>query len=143
MPPHNNSLLAYKGRNTEAERIHERETEIWEKTLGPDHPTVATSLINRVGLLTSMMRVNGIIIHIIVYSAILFWCSVSYHHPPTFAQGKYAEAELLSQRSQGIQEKALSPDHPGVAQLFNNRAELFRAQVRVVRNSKKLRRAHV
>ncbi|CAN0489574.1 unnamed protein product [Laminaria digitata] len=37
-------------------------------------------------------------------------------------QGKYAEAEPLYERSQAIRENVLGPEHPEVAQSFNNRA---------------------
>ena len=45
-----------------------------------------------------------------------------------YAQGKYAEAEPLYQRSLAIREKALGPEHPDVAQSLNNLAELYRTQ---------------
>src|SRR6266705_554827 len=44
--------------------------------------------------------------------------------------GKYAEAVPLAQRALAIREKALGPDHPDVASLLNNLAELYRAQGR-------------
>ena len=45
-----------------------------------------------------------------------------------YAQGKYAEAEPLYQRSLAIWEKALGPEHPDVATSLNNLAALYRAQ---------------
>ena len=42
------------------------------------------------------------------------------------AQGKYAEAEPLHQRSLAIWEKALGPEHPDVAQSLENYAGLLR-----------------
>ncbi|CAM9165046.1 unnamed protein product [Ectocarpus sp. 8 AP-2014] len=44
------------------------------------------------------------------------------------AQRKYIEAEPLYERAQAMQEKVLGPEHPGVAQSLNNRAELLRVQ---------------
>lgn len=44
-------------------------------------------------------------------------------------QGRYEEAGLLYERSLAIREKALGPDHPGVAQSLNNRAGLLGIQV--------------
>ena len=44
------------------------------------------------------------------------------------------EAEPLYERSQAIQEKALGPEHPDVAQSLNNRAGLLESQVRAVTN---------
>ncbi len=46
------------------------------------------------------------------------------------AQGRYAEAEPLYQRSLGIREKSLGAEHPDVAQSLNNLAELYRVQGR-------------
>ena len=46
------------------------------------------------------------------------------------AQGNYAEARPLYERSLAINEKALGPEHPSVAASLNNLAALFRAQVR-------------
>ncbi|CAN0313798.1 unnamed protein product, partial [Hapterophycus canaliculatus] len=43
-------------------------------------------------------------------------------------QGKYTQAEPLYEKSQAIQEKVLGPEHPDVATMLNNRAELLRAQ---------------
>jgi tetratricopeptide (TPR) repeat protein len=44
------------------------------------------------------------------------------------AQGQYAKAEPLYQRSLAIREKALGPEHPDVAQSLNNLAALYKAQ---------------
>ena len=46
------------------------------------------------------------------------------------AQGKYAEAEPLYQRSLGIREKALGPEHPDVAVSLENFAGLLREMER-------------
>ena len=47
------------------------------------------------------------------------------------AQGQYAKAEPLYQRSLAIWEKALGPDHPEVATSLNNLAVLYRRPRRV------------
>ncbi len=46
------------------------------------------------------------------------------------AQGRYAEAEPLFQRSLAIREKALGPEHPHVAQSLENYAALLRQTAR-------------
>ena len=46
------------------------------------------------------------------------------------AQGKYAEAEPLYQRALAILEKVLGPDHPDVAAVLSNYADLLRATKR-------------
>ncbi len=42
-----------------------------------------------------------------------------------YAQGKYAQAEPLYQRSLAIREKALGPEHPNVATVLENYAALL------------------
>ena len=46
------------------------------------------------------------------------------------AQGRYADAEPLYQRSLAIREKGLGPDHPDVATALNNLADLYLSQGR-------------
>jgi len=46
------------------------------------------------------------------------------------SQGKYNEAEPLYRRAIAIDEKALGPDHPGLATDLNKLAELLEDQVR-------------
>ncbi len=46
------------------------------------------------------------------------------------AQGHYAEAEPLYQRSLAIFEKTLGPEHPHVAAILENYAALFRHTAR-------------
>ena len=43
-----------------------------------------------------------------------------------YAQGQYAEAEPFYQRSLAIWEKALGPEHPDVATILENYADLLR-----------------
>ena len=45
-------------------------------------------------------------------------------------QGRYSEAEPLYKRSLAVVEKALGHDHPKVAAVLNNLAEVFRKQGR-------------
>ena len=51
-------------------------------------------------------------------------------NPLPVAQGNYAEAGPLYLRSLAILEKALGPEHPSVATLLANLAELLESQVR-------------
>lgn len=44
----------------EADPLYLRSFEIGEKTLGPDHPHLATQLHNRAGLLTKQVGATGI-----------------------------------------------------------------------------------
>ncbi|CAN0587929.1 unnamed protein product, partial [Ectocarpus sp. 12 AP-2014] len=45
--------ISRQGNYPEAVSLNERATEIWVKTVGPEHPTVATALNNRARLLLS------------------------------------------------------------------------------------------
>jgi tetratricopeptide (TPR) repeat protein len=54
----NNQALLYFsiGKYTEAELLYQRTLHIWEKSLGPDHPDIATCLENYATLLKKMNR---------------------------------------------------------------------------------------
>lgn len=54
---------------------------------------------------------------------------LTYASPLTVAQDKLAEAEPLYKRALAIHEKVLGSEHPGVATLLNNLAELLDSQV--------------
>jgi tetratricopeptide (TPR) repeat protein len=123
---------------TEAEPLYQYSLAIREKTLGKDHPDVATSLNN----LADLYRDQG------KYAEAepLYQRSLAIRekvqgagHPDVATslnnlaglydnQGKYGEAEALYQRSLAIREKALGPAHPDVATSLNNLAELYRNQ---------------
>ncbi|CAN0061571.1 unnamed protein product, partial [Laminaria digitata] len=75
-----------QGKYAEADPLCLRASGI-RKTLGPDHPSVATTRLN---------DTNG--------------CGDLW--PQMDGQGKYAEADPLYLRANGIGEKALGPDHP-------------------------------
>ncbi len=56
---HNLSALLYRqGKYAEAEPLVKRSVAIGEKTLGPEHPTVAAGLENYADLLRKMRRRN-------------------------------------------------------------------------------------
>ena len=63
-----------------------------------------------------------------------FKCSVTLLRSRQCFQGEYAEANRLYLRVIEIGEKTLGPDHLDLATTLNNRAELLRVQVRVIRN---------
>lgn len=55
---------------------------------------------------------------------------LNYDSTAAYIQGRFAEANLLYERCQSIDEKILGPEHPSLAITLNNRAELLREQVR-------------
>ncbi|CAM9933909.1 unnamed protein product, partial [Ectocarpus sp. 12 AP-2014] len=122
------------GKFAEAEPLYDRCQAIYEKVLGPDHPSVAVALQSRAGLLAEQGKFAEA-------EALHDRCQVfnekvlGPEHPSVAAtlhsraglmvkQGKFAEAEALSDRCQVIDEKLLGPDHPSVATTLHNLAGL-------------------
>ena len=130
--------LGVEGKYGEAATIWQQILAFSEKTLGQDHPDVATSLNS----LAELLRLQG------QYAAAepLYRSSLAIRekalgpvHPAVAAslnnlavllraQGQYAAAEPLYRRSLAIHEKALGPDHPAVASSLNSLAVLLRSQ---------------
>jgi len=102
--------LSSAGRYSDAIPIAQQILRIREMAFGPDHPRIATSLDN----LASLYRSQGELYR---------------------SQGRNSDADLLYwkssamyARSLAIKEKVLGPDHPDVAKLLNNLAEMYRSQ---------------
>ncbi|CBN74851.1 NB-ARC and TPR repeat-containig protein [Ectocarpus siliculosus] len=133
--------LNNRGKYSEAEPLYERCQAIQEKILGPEHlehPSLATTLNNRAGLLEAQGKYDDAE-PLYVRAIAIGEKALGPEHPDVAvwlnnraellrAQGKYEEAEPLYERSQAIRETVLGPEHPDVAQSLNNRAELLRAQ---------------
>ncbi|CAM9138218.1 unnamed protein product, partial [Ectocarpus sp. 13 AM-2016] len=137
----------FQGKYAEADPLYLRAIEIGEKTLGPDHPALATRLNNWAGLLVKQVRTKRC-----SYDR-RTWYVVDLEHPdvaqsfvlshmhqrhrtifslslPVTFQGKYEEAEPLFKRSLAIDEKVYGPNHPVVASYLNNWALMLQKQVR-------------
>ena len=129
-----------RGLFEETEPLLQRSLAIKEKALGPDHPSVATTLNNLAGLYESQGRYEEA--EPLYQRALAIWeKALGPDHPSVAStlnnlaalyrsQGRYEEAEPLYQRSLAIKEKALGPDHPSVASTLNNLAALYRSQGR-------------
>jgi tetratricopeptide (TPR) repeat protein len=122
----------------EAEPLQQRALATREKSLGPSHSGVASSLSN----LADLYRNQG------KYAEAVPLCQRALaidekvygpNHPEVathlnnlgllyFTQCKYVETEPLYQRAHAIREKALGPDHPRVATSLNNLAALYSRQ---------------
>ncbi|CAN0111092.1 unnamed protein product, partial [Ectocarpus sp. 8 AP-2014] len=100
-------MFTFQGRFAEADRLYAQAIEIEEKTLGPDHPSLAMSLNNR----AESLRAQNTTLRAV-------------HH----RQGMDDEAEVLFERAQTIQENVLGPTHLHLAATLNNRAGLFSTQ---------------
>jgi CHAT domain-containing protein len=128
------------GKYTEAIPLAQRALVIREKTLGPDHLDVATSLKTLALLYDKQARYadaepmykRALAIrakalgpdHPDVARA-LGNLAVFYHD-----QGRYADAEPLYKRALAIRAKALGPDHPDVAAVLNGLVLLYDKQGR-------------
>jgi len=118
----------------------ERALVLSEKSLGAEHPDLATSLNNLGGLYKSQGHYSE--------AETLYKRSLRIRekvlgpeHPDVATslnnlavlystQGRYAETELMLQRSLRIREKALGVEHPSVATSLNNLAGLYNSQGR-------------
>ncbi len=137
-----NLALVYQvqGRYAEAERLQRDLLAMFEKALGPAHPTVATSLNNLAALYETQGRYAEAeslhkralanrekalgpehidVAHSLNNLAVLY-----------SAQNRPADAEPLSKRALVIYEKVLGAEHPTVATGLNNLAEVYRVQNR-------------
>jgi CHAT domain-containing protein/Flp pilus assembly protein TadD len=129
-----------QGRYAEAESLYKRSLAIWEKTLGPDHPDLATLLDNLAALYDNQGRYADAE-PLYKRSLVIHEKALGPDHPDLATslnnlavlydnQGRYADAEPLYKRSLAIYEKALGPDHPDVAQSLHNLAFLYDNQGR-------------
>jgi len=109
----NDLALLYdsEGRYADVEVLYKRSLAIWEKDVDPQR-TDSGALSKASGIREIDLKLelaNGLNNLANLYKA----------------QGRYAEAEPLYQRSLAIREEFLGPDHRSVAQLLNNFANLY------------------
>ncbi|CAN0535993.1 unnamed protein product, partial [Laminaria digitata] len=111
-----------QGKYAEAEPLYARCQAIKEKALGPEHPSLATTLNNLVEHL--FLRISRLD-HIPSFLCNSRESLRGPDHPDVALslnnRGKYAEADSLYLRAIEIGEKTLSPDHPDLATRLNNR----------------------
>ena len=111
---------------------------IVEQILGPQHPSVATTLDNLAGLYHDQGKYEDAE-PLYQRALAIREAALGPQHPAIattlnnlaelyHARGKYADAEPLHQRALAIREAALGPQHPDVATTLDNLAELYRAQ---------------
>ena len=89
-----------------------------KKVYGDEHPDVARDLNNLAQLLEQQV---GLLVHTLLNGNISAIYSI---------QGKLEEAEAPMREALAIFKKVLGEEHPNVAVLLNNIAEVLRAQVR-------------
>ena len=132
--------LSTQGRDAEAASLYQRALALQEQTLGPEHPSVVSSLNNLAGL----YYVRGSYAEAaLLYRRILAIDEKLFgpEHPNMATslnnlavlyetQGRYGEAEPLYQRALAIKERALGPDHLSLATSLSNLAVLYHVQGR-------------
>jgi tetratricopeptide (TPR) repeat protein len=132
------TLLQTMGQYDEAEPLFRRAIAIGEKTLGPNHPDVATRLNN----LASLLQDQGNYDEAEPFfrrALAIGEKTLGPNHPDVatwlsnlasllYAQGNYLDAEPLYRRALAIGEKTLGPDHQNIATCLNNLASLLYAQ---------------
>lgn len=118
--------------------MYVRAVEMDEKTLGPHHPDLATSLNGRAQLLKLQVRnYRAPVVYTVPSNRV--WIIRSSASPTDMShisrrsslepQGNYADARQLLERALTIREKFLGPEHPAVAESLNDRAVLCGKQV--------------
>jgi len=117
-----------------------RALELSEKSLGAEHPDVATDLNNLAGLYDAQGRYGEA--EPLYQRALRIWeKTLGTEHPDVAmvldnlaglydAQSRYREAEPLHQRSLRIREKVLGAEHPDTATSLSNLAGLYESQGR-------------
>ncbi len=131
------TILWKMGRYDEAEPLYRRALAIGEKTLGPNHPDVATRL-NNLALLLSAQGKYAEAEPLYRRALAIGEKTLGPNHPDVATrlnnlagllqdQGNYNDAEPLYRRAIEIQEKTLGINHPDVASSLNNLATLLHA----------------
>jgi len=129
------SYLQYKGLYDKAEPLTRRALEIFEDSLGRDHPKVATQLNNLAQLFGATNRLDKA--EPLIRRALkIFEDSLGRDHPNVATQlnnlaqlfqdtNRLDKAEPLMRRALKIDEASFGPDHPEVAIRLNNLAQLL------------------
>jgi tetratricopeptide (TPR) repeat protein len=127
-----------RARFSDAEPLFQRALALREKVLGPEHPSVATSLNNLAGLYLEQGKYAEA--EPLYQRALAIREKVLGSYHPDVAnslnnlaelhsgQGKYAQAAPLYQRALNVCERVLGPEHPHVATCLNNLAGLYYRQ---------------
>jgi tetratricopeptide (TPR) repeat protein len=129
---------ATQGKYAEAESLYQRALVVSQKTLGPDHPTIAIILNNLANLYMDQGKYfeaeplyqRALAIREQALGADLPDTATSLNNLANLYmdQGKYELAEPLYQRALATYERVLGPDHPNTARSLNNLAVLYNNQ---------------
>jgi tetratricopeptide (TPR) repeat protein len=144
-------LLHAKSLHAQAEPLYRRALAVDEASFAPDHPTVATRLINLAELLRDTNRLAEAEP---LYRRALAIRETSFgpNHPDVatslnnlavllHATHRLAEAETLMRRALAIDEASCGPDHSTVANRLNNLAQMLQDTNRLAEAEPPMRRA--
>ena len=127
-----------QGALDKAEPLCNRALAIYEKELGPNHPSTATALSNLALLYQAQGALNQAE-PLYKRALAIYEKALGPNHLSTAmalnnlallyqAQGAFEQAEPLYKRARTIYEKALRPNHLSTAMALNNLASLYKAQ---------------
>jgi tetratricopeptide (TPR) repeat protein len=144
-------LFHAKADYAQAELLYRLAFAIGEKTLGPDHPSVAISLNNLAQLLQNTNRLAEAE-PLMRRALAILETSLGPDHPDVVTNlnnlaqllkttNRLAEAEPLMRRALAVDEKNYGPDHPDVAVRLNNLAQLLKTTNRLAEAEPLYRRA--
>jgi tetratricopeptide (TPR) repeat protein len=129
----NYHLGAYK----KAEPLYEKALKIYQKVLGEEHPSTATSYGSLAGLYRSMgayekaepLYLKSLKIREKLLGEEHPSTATSYNNLAGFyeSMGAYEKAEPLYEKALKIYQKVLGEEHPDMATSYNNLAELYRS----------------
>lgn len=129
-----------QARYADAERLIKRALALRERTLGPEHPSVGSSLED-LALLYEKHSRYAEAEPLYERALALYKIALGPEHPSVGAslnslaglamvQRRYAEAEALYKRALALRDKALGTDHPSVGNVLNNLGLLYQNQGR-------------
>ena len=144
-------LVFCKAAYSDAEPLMARVVEIFENSLGNEHPNVATALNNLASLLQATNRLAESE-PLMERALAIDEASYGNEHPEVAtdlnnlaqllkATNRLAEAEPLMRRALAIDEASYGPNHPKVATRLNNLAALLKATNRLAEAEPLMRRA--
>jgi tetratricopeptide (TPR) repeat protein len=130
--------LDKRGRYSEVEPLYQRSLAISEKVMGPEHPDVATILLD-LALLYGKLGKYTEAEPLCQRSLAIKEKALGPEHPDVAtilhnlanlyaAADKYTEAEVLYKRSLAIKEKVLGPEHPDLVATLNDLAIFYSSQ---------------
>jgi tetratricopeptide (TPR) repeat protein len=124
------SLLQRKGENAQAMASFQRALELWEKALGPEHPTLSDAHTGMGIVLNAQGRYDEALVHyqraLEVYRRAYGpehpLCAIHLNNMATTLrlQGKVSEAVALHGEALALSERGLGPEHPSTGMLRVN-----------------------